>query len=257
MSSIRIGCQSITWGEDQNKRFPEVFAQIANVGYQGVELGFRRVRNTPPSELKGMLKDNNLVLLGLHIGGNLENPAQADSEKRIIDEVLEYLSNCDTELLMFSGLEYNDDEQFNEDLDRLNRIAELCHKSGVNLLYHNHHWEFHNGEYTITELLKRMNEYMGLCPDIGWFFKGGKEPIGFLEEYRERIKNVHFKDFATKIPKTDTVCLGDGVVPLAETAEFIKKNMTDIWVVAEQDFTDMAPEKAAKRNAEFLEKCFS
>ena len=102
MSKIRLGCQSITWGEDQNKRFPEVFAQIADAGYQGVELGFRRVRNTPPSELKEMLEENNLILFVLPMGGNLENPAQADSEKRIIDEILEYLSNFDTELLMLS-----------------------------------------------------------------------------------------------------------------------------------------------------------
>ena len=55
MSVFRVACQTITWGQDQSRRFPEVFAAVAAAGYQGVEIGFRHLAGLDAGTLRHML----------------------------------------------------------------------------------------------------------------------------------------------------------------------------------------------------------
>lgn len=256
MGDFRIACQTITWGGEQCSKFPEVFAEAAKAGFSGVEIGFRHIRQTPPVELIGMLKEQGLALVASHVGGNLFDAQQANQERGILDEVIEYLKQTGTGLLMYSGLRYESDEQLAAGIDMLNRAAEKCASSGIKLLYHNHDFEFADGGKAIRGLIEKGSNALGFCPDIGWVMKGGANVIDLLDEIKERIGAVHFKDFATAEHKCDTVILGRGVAPLAETAEWLKGNMSGLWVIAEQDNTDVAPAEAAAGNAAYLKSLF-
>lgn len=257
MPDFRIACQTITWGGDQKERFPEVFAEVAAAGFEAVEIGFRHIREIPPTKLAEMLDKSGLKLVASHMGGNLFDPAQADAERGILDEVLDYLQAMGTGLLMYSGLRFKDEAQLESDIDMLNRAAEACASKGVKLLYHNHDFEFVDDCRAINALRSDTSKALGFCPDIGWVMKGGMDVIEFLESIKDRIGAVHFKDFATNEHKTDTVCLGDGIVPLAETAEWLKKNNSGLWVIAEQDNAAVPPAKAAKANAAFMKGVFA
>jgi len=254
MSNFRIACQTITWGEGQRNIFPEVFAQVAEAGYTGVEIGFRHIREIPPADLAALLEKNGLVLAASHVGGNLLDTGQADKERGILDEVLDYLEATGSKLLMYSGLRYQSDSQFAADLDMLNSSAELCAARGVSLLYHNHDFEFADGGKAIRGLLDQGGDALGFCPDVGWVMKGGADVIAFLDEAKDRIGAIHFKDFATKEKKVDTVVLGEGVAPLAETADWLKSNKSGLWVIAEQDNAAIPPAQAAAENAAYLKK---
>ena len=52
---MRIACQTITFGAEQGRQLPEVFAAVASAGYAGVEVGFRHVAPTPARELSRQL----------------------------------------------------------------------------------------------------------------------------------------------------------------------------------------------------------
>ena len=38
MSGFKIGCQTITWGNDQYEFFPEMLGEIREAGFEGVEV---------------------------------------------------------------------------------------------------------------------------------------------------------------------------------------------------------------------------
>jgi sugar phosphate isomerase/epimerase len=256
MSGFKIGCQTITWGENQKEDFPGVFSEIASAGFSGVEIGFRHIRSIPPQDLKKMLDQYEMTLAASHIGGNLLDTAQAEGEHRIIDETLAYLRATETKILMYSGLRYKDDTQFSKDFGMLNLAAEECKKQGIKLLYHNHNWEFADGAVVSKALLNNASDALGFCPDVGWVMKGGVDTIKFLEAAKDKIGAVHFKDFATKDPGVDTVLLGDGVAPLKEAAEWVRNNMQGLWIIAEQDKADVPTSEVAVKNATYLKRLF-
>lgn len=256
MSKFPIACQTITWGDEQAKVFPQVFDEVKAAGFAGVEIGFRHIRQHPPSDIKRMLDERGLSLACLHIGGNLFDPAQADQERRNLDLALEYLEAMGTEFLVYSGLRYQDDVQFARDFLALNTAAQECHAIGKRLLYHNHNWEFQGDARIINALTEKGSHQLGFCPDVGWVMKGGRRILPFLERIKERLFAIHFKDFATSGPGCDTVVLGTGVAPLKEAAEWLQNNTSGMWVVAEQDDADIPPDQAATQNAEFLNSLF-
>ena len=249
---FRVGCQTITWGEGQKAFLDDVFAQVAEAGYEGVEIGFRHIRETPPEVLARQLEKHGLVLAASHIGGNLEDAAQASRERSVLDEILDYLNAVGCHRLMYSGLRYEDAEQFQRDKERLLRAAMACSLCGVHLLYHNHDWEFADNARVMDALLAEAGDTLGLCPDVGWVVKGGADVIAFLDAVRSRIGAVHFKDFATDADGGDTVMLGEGVVPFPQVAEWLRQNAPDLWVIAEQDRAAVPAAEAARRNAGYL-----
>jgi len=127
----------------------------------------------------------------------------------------------------------------------------------VRLCYHNHDWEFADGERIMRTLLERVGPELAFGPDVGWVYQGGKDVVAFLDSVRDRVAYAHFKDVAgVDGERTNFVTLGEGAAPLAAAAEWCKRNTPDIWVVAEQDASDLAPAEAVARNGAYLKSLF-
>ncbi len=252
-----LGCQTITFGGDQAEHLPNVLEAVGGAGFDGVEIGFRHLFPTPPEELSALLADAGLALAGSHIGGNLEDVSQADGEKQMLDEVLDYLNAVGVDRLMYSGLR-GEGDRLGAEIDILNRAAEKCVARGVRLCYHNHDWEFQDGGRIMKALLAGACPALWFCPDVGWVHKGGAVVVDFLAEVKGRIGFVHFKDFASvEGERRDFVELGEGVVPLAQIAAWFRVNTENLWIVAEQDVSNLPAAEAVRRNGAFLRRLFN
>lgn len=250
----RIACQTITWGDHQSQKFPEVFQASAEAGYSGLEIGFRHIQAIPPQQLNEMLAAHGLRLVASHVGGNLEDTDQADGERQMLDTVLDYLNAIDTRLLMYSGLKFEDAAQFERDLAQLRKAAIECRERNVQLLYHNHDWEFAEGGRVINALIDSIGPELGFCPDIGWIAKGGADITEVLDRMGERVGAVHLKDFASLTPGVDSVLLGEGVVPLEAAVAWTAAHRPDVWLIAEQDDADIPAAQAIRNNAHFIQQ---
>ncbi|MEZ4811255.1 MAG: sugar phosphate isomerase/epimerase [Allomuricauda sp.] len=80
----------------------------------------------------------------------------------------------------------------------LNTLGEKCNAVGLQLLYHNHDFEFKKNEdgiVPIDYLLENVNpEYVNFQMDLYWVTKAGADPIAYFEKYPGRFKAWHVKD---------------------------------------------------------------
>ena len=86
-----------------------------------------------------------------------------------------------------------------EDLTKiLNELGEKASGYGLQLLYHNHDFEFkpnENGVVPIDYLLEHVNpEHVNFEMDLFWVVKAGVDPVAYFEKHPGRFKLWHVKD---------------------------------------------------------------
>jgi hypothetical protein len=82
----------------------------------------------------------------------------------------------------------------------LGQMAWRAKEHGVQLGYHNHHWEM-NVQADGRTALDCLFEGAGNAPltwqvDVAWLVRGGVDPLHYLKKYASRIVSVHAKDIA-------------------------------------------------------------
>lgn len=257
MNRFPIGCQTITFGERQRYHFDEIFPAVSEAGYDGVEIGFRHIRETPPERLRAMLEAHGLELAATHVSGNLLDTSGASAETSELDRVLDYVQAIGTNIVLYSGLSFKNDAQFSSDFGSLLCAADLCRERGIRLLYHNHDFEFAEDWRIMRAILQEPSTSLGLCPDLGWVYRSGADVISFLEQAHESIEAVHLKDFSTNDSTAMFTELGRGKAPLSQAAEWLLANNEGMWVILEQDATDLDPTEAIRMNADYGRRLFA
>lgn len=255
---IRLGLQTITWGDPQDHLGESIFRVAEEAGYDGVEIGWRRFKKMGGKKLMDLSRRYDIALIASHAGGNLIDLDQADRERQEADEILETLEDVGVTRLNYSGLRYEDGTQFQRDLAALNALAKRSSERGIQLLYHNHDWEFFDGQRIFKALRDETTEELMFCPDVGWIHKGGADCLEVLESIRERVGALHYKDFRTPEPgRQDFCCLGNGCVPFGEISRWARNlDRDELWVIAEQDEPVGTPEETVRTNSQFMKTCF-
>ena len=104
-------------------------------------------------------------------------------------------------------------DQYKSYAETSNKFGELLKKSGIQLCYHNHSFEFAkvDGEKTGYDLLIELidAEKCKFELDVFWAKVGGWDPIETLEKLKGRVSQVHLKDLKKDTP----VSYDEGKVP--------------------------------------------
>lgn len=87
-------------------------------------------------------------------------------------------------------------DQFKRIVDQLAAAAELCQEADLQLLYHNHAFEFQAIDGTVPyfytlEALK--HSPMGFELDVFWAQVAGQNPVGLMQQMGGQLKQVHLK----------------------------------------------------------------
>lgn len=249
---MKTSLQTITWGDPQHHLFDHIFSIAAQSGFDAVEIGFRRLGQVGVGDVKALLDANGLALSACHIGGNLADLAQAATERDGLGKVLDYLTALDCRFLIYSGLNFARDDELEDELAKLREIGRGCAERGVQLLYHNHDWEFRGGRRIWDRLLRAGIDGLGFAPDLGWAVKGGQDMAGLLAEIGDRVHVLHFKDFISWDDGQNTCHLGEGVADFEPAWDWLSRHSDqDIWITAEQDNAE-DNDAACRANAAYL-----
>ncbi|MBT8204959.1 MAG: sugar phosphate isomerase/epimerase [Eudoraea sp.] len=256
------GLALYTVREDMRKNPVETLEKVAQTGYSYIEAaGYQNGKfyGMVPSAFNSQLKKLGLQPISTHQGSvTLENAdamiadVKAAGFKYFVVPVPPmgmFKYNRETNKMGMEGT-------VGDLADILETLGKKCHEAGLELLYHNHDFEFmpdENGVVPIDYLLENLDpEYVNFQMDLFWVTKAGADPLAYFEKYPGRFKIWHVKDMDDQ---GRFAPVGKGTIDFSRILE--KKELSGMkYFMVEQDrtFDGLKPLEAIKISQESIKK---
>lgn len=237
--------------------FKGTMKKVKAMGYDGVELA--GLYGHTAVELKKILDEVGLELVSAHV-------PVAELEK---DEVLDDYAATGLKYVVIPWMKVDTTEAgVAEGVKTIKAIGERCKVRGLQLLYHNHDFEFNkvNNKYILDTYYSEIPDEL-LQPELDtcWINVGGEKPDDYVRKYTGKAPIVHLKDFAGKKSENMYALIGSNTNKEDSEGEFefrpvgyglqnipaIIKAAEDAgakWLVVEQDKPSM--DKTAMESVE-------
>ncbi|RZJ78411.1 MAG: sugar phosphate isomerase/epimerase [Flavobacterium sp.] len=214
-----IGIQLYSLRDIIGKDVKGVIQQVAKAGFKEVETyGYAPVKGSfwglSPKEFKALLDANGLYSPSGHFSfDNYISSGNLDDIKAYIDAANTLGSKYVVAPWLSENLRKSADD-YKKVAERLNIAGELCMKSGINVGYHNHGFEFDKfGDKTGLDIILAETDpnlvYFEL--DLYWAVFAGHNPIDLFKKYPRRFKMWHVKDM-DKAKKNWNTEIGNGSI---------------------------------------------
>ncbi|MDR2147006.1 MAG: TIM barrel protein [Tannerella sp.] len=227
----------------------EALREIARLGYRDLEFGGDFGMGIP--ELKKLLKELKLnPLIGPTSMQAMDNAEQLKKD----------IENCKS-----LGMKYivcywpwTDDgknkksDDWKQVAEKLNKGGEICRKSGLPLLYHNHDIEFKpvGGQMPFDILMAHLDKKnVSIELDLYWITKGGQSAVEYIQKYPGRFPVYHVKDM-DKTPEKSFACVGAGQIDFPEIFKLNKTAGVKHFIV-EHDRPEN-PKECVTASAQYL-----
>lgn len=266
--SIRIGLQLYSVRQSLASDPWGTLEAIAKAGFKYIEAANHNATNDPGVGFGVSAADmrRHLDALGLSIVGCHINPLDVT----ILPRALEYqaeLGNtafgCDIEFYPYGDMDY-----VLRRAETFNQIGELARQHGMQFYYHNHFQEFQRfgDEYVYEIILKNTDPALvKLELDTFWMYRGGQDPLAWMETYGDRVVLIHQKDFPENGPQDlnlfdglvapdhnidrtlfhqvkdplSFVEIGTGILPIQDIVDAAAKLPNLDYMILEQDHTQL------------------
>jgi sugar phosphate isomerase/epimerase len=204
----KVGVQLYTVRDLMKQDFDGTLAKIAALGYKEVE--FAGYFNKTPAEVRDALKKHGLTSPSTHV----DFPTLRDK----FPAALESAKTIGHQYIVCPWL----DESLRKEPDIYKRVAEtlntdgaLASKAGVQIAYHNHHFEFApvDGKTPYDFLLESCDpKLVKMEMDLCWTTVAGKDPLEYFKKYPGRFPLVHVKGLR-KAPDAGPTAVISTVMP--------------------------------------------
>lgn len=293
---IKIANAPCSWGvlefdlDGKAAGFEQVLNEIRETGYEGTELGDWGFMPTIPSELKRVLDNRSLSMVGAFVPVFLKERARhkagaelavktanlmaeagyKDAFIVLADEngsVKERTANAGR-ITKDMGLSDDEWKVFAEGADLV--AGEVKKRTGLRTVFHHHCAGYVETPWEIDTLLRYTDPaLLGLVLDMGHYMFGGGDPVEVLKKYHNRIWHIHFKDCHPGIAARSrsegwdyfksvgngVFCeLGKGSVDFRAIVDELIRQKYSGWIVVEQDVLPGMgnPKICAQRNREYI-----
>ena len=248
---------------------------LKEFGYDGVELA--GLYGNTPETVRDLCKKHGLCPISAHVS---YKEMMADPDKLFADYATigcKYVAIPSLPTDRIPG-----GEKFDETAELIKTFSTAAKKNGIQLLYHNHDFEFekHEGKYLHDYIFDEVGDLIDPELDTCWVHYAGINPADKIREFAGRVEIVHLKDFVCKElgggPAYDLIDnsgkglgkksredngfqfrpLGTGRQNFLEILEACEASGTE-YVIVEQDQTYDIPElEAAKISRDYLRETF-
>ena len=188
---IKLGYQIYSAREEAEKDFDAVCAKIKEFGYDGVE--FAGFYGYSAEEIIAVLKKYDLAAVSSHV--------PYDSIIADMDGTIAFHKAIGCK---FIAVPYLDEATrpgaagFATALRNIAAFGAKCKEAGIQLLYHNHDFEFikMSGQYGLDFMYDAIPaDILATELDTCWVNVAGEVPADYIRKYSGRTPVVHLKDF--------------------------------------------------------------
>lgn len=229
--SIQISVQLYSVRDDCAKDFDAALAQVAKMGFQGVEFAGYHSYQGKPKELRKRLDDLNVKAAATHIGTGSFRGEQ-------LQKTIEFHQILGCKYLIVPGDgDFTHPEKSKALAETFNKTAETLKPLGMFCGYHNHTHEFKkDGDTTFWDLFaQRTSKEVVLQQDCGWSAAAGQNPVTLIKRYPGRTKVTHFKPAVLEDDKSKLPILGQDSVDWAAVLMACRQIGGTEWVTIEQE----------------------
>jgi sugar phosphate isomerase/epimerase len=197
------------YAEHQNKPLgeviPEVLAMARKAGFKNIELSPAFFAGKLHETTFAALRAEDLRMPSMYVGGAMHSKALADET---IANALEHARMAKP--FGCKGIVNNPDpkpgdaaktyEELYAEADGLNRLGHALRAEGFDLRVHHHTPQLENNAREWRYLLANTNPAnVHICVDVDWAYEGGFDPVEFLREVGDRLREIHVRSARNKI----------------------------------------------------------
>ncbi len=225
---IPIAVQLYSVRDDCAKDFDGALAQVAKMGFAGVEFAGYHKYGGKAKELRAKLDELNLKVAATHIG---TGSFRGDALKKTIE--FHQIIGCKFLIVPGDG-DFTHPEKSKALAETFNQTAEVLKPLNMACGYHNHTGEFKKvDDTTYYDLFAtRTTNDVVLQLDCGWTYAAGLDPVAMMKRYPGRMKSTHFKPTAKN--GTKPILGQDSVDWVAVLAACREIGGTE-WITVEQE----------------------
>ncbi len=260
-----IGLQLYTVRDAMQKDPSATLAQVSKIGYNSVEgatyTGSQKFYGMEAAEFSRVLKQNGLIMPSSHYrlgeektnGETVKGTLMTDWDKAVDDAaavgvkymVCAYLSDSER-----GGLDH-----YKKVAEQLNKAGERCKKSGIQLCYHNHNFEFvkQDNKFPYDVLLDDTDKNLvKMEMDMYWVTKANQDPIALINKHPGRFPLWHVKDM-DKTAEHSFAEVGNGSIDFKKIFKYADKAGLKYFFV-EQDKTPGDPMNSITQSISYIKK---
>lgn len=132
-------------------------------------------------------------------------------------------------------------------VETLDAIGKKCRDAGLELLYHNHDFEYQKnkeGIVPIEYMIENSNpEYVNFQMDLYWVTKAGADPVAYFKKYPGRFKAWHVKDMDDE---GNFAPVGTGKIDFRRILNEREASGMEFYMVEQDRTFDLKPLEAIK-----------
>lgn len=213
------GLALYTLRDDMGKDPKSTLQHVAEIGYAYVEsAGYKdgKYYGMEPEDFKNYLNEIGLIPMSTHQSSiTLDN-----ADQQIADAKAAGFKFLVIPVPPMGHFKYDQKTQtmsMSDDLELLagifDTIGKKCKDAGLELLYHNHNFEYKKNEKGIVPIEYFLTncdpEYVNFQMDLYWVTKAGADPVAYFKKYPGRFKSWHVKDMD---PEGNFAPVGEGTI---------------------------------------------
>ena len=231
MKKASIAYQIFSARDEAQQDLYAVLKALKEMGYDGVE--FAGFYGHSAQEVRAMLDEIGLKGFSNHLS---IAQIEADMEGEI---AFHKTIGCE-----YIAIPFLDDNMrpggpgFAHAIQVIYKFGRLCKEAGIQLLYHNHDFEFmklDNGQTALDYFYEKTDPKSVYAEiDVHWVTRGGSNPALWIRKVAGRMPVVHFKDFAYLEDGPHFCEVGEGNLDWPSILEACRETNVR-WYSVEQD----------------------
>jgi inosose dehydratase len=230
-------------------------AAIAAAGFSGIEIfdGNLLALDESKEGFVRLLEAHDVALVGVYSGGHFIYPDAHADELARFDRSIAVAAEFGARHFVLGGGSVRSTGRRDDDYvvmaELLDEVAQRASAAGLIPSYHPHLGSIAETPEEIDALLAASS--IGLCADVAHLAAGGGDPVTIIDEYADRLRYVHLKDYD---PDTGGFLpLGEGAIDMEGVVDAVVRSGYSDWVGVELDGYPGDPADAARRSFAYLE----